>query len=248
MDGFSLEILLASYQLEYMRFMGIDSFPRYEVHTKEASASLAFARGYESAASARYVVADKKHILVFSSNIALHKQLVYHEFTHMLDAVMYADDDGRYAKLSGYTEYHASQVELMRLLGAKTVKEPISFPMCTTIDTISGERTVLQYIEEKRLHAVELFSRSDFPADFETLKDAVGVLYNYFGLRSICEMYATDYTEKIDNEAFLKHISVLRFAPLNRQMRGWFSKDKVESCMTTYWGIICYLISVNKLI
>lgn len=88
----------------------------------------------------------------------------------------------------------------------------------TIIDTYSGNRTVSQYVEEKRLHAVELFSRQDFPADLDMLKSAMGVLFNYFGLRSICAMYATDYNEKIDNAAFLNHITVFQFAPVNRHL------------------------------
>ena len=179
----------------------------------------------------------------------LHKQLVYHEFTHMIDAELYACGNSlRYAMLSGYTEYHASQVELMKLLGAKTVDEKISFSMSTIIDTVTGKKSVSQYIEEKRLHAVELFSRQDFPADLAMLKSAVGVLYNYFGLRSICVMYATDYTEKIDNAAFLNHISVLQFAPVNRHMYGWLNKDNIETSMKMYWGIMCSLMKENKLI
>ncbi len=249
MNGVLLNLYLTAYQNDYKRFMGIDKFPTYDIRIKETSLSMALARGYEAPAAAHYVPKTQKHTLTISSNVELHKQFVYHEFTHMLDSEMYVDGDPvRYAKLSGFTEYHASQVELMKLLGAQTVDEKISFSMSTIIDTYSGKRTVSQYVEEKRLHAVELFSRQDFPADLDMLKSAVGVLFNYFGLRSICEMYATDYTEKIDNDAFLKHISVFHFAPANGRMRGWLNKDGIEKSMDIYWDILWPLLQANRFV
>lgn len=249
MNGVELSLYLTAYQNDYKRFMGIDNFPTYDIRIKETSMSMALARGYEAPAEAHYEARTQKHILTISSNVELHKQLIYHEFTHMLDSEMYVGNDPvRYAKLSGFTEYHAAQVELMKLLGAKTVDEKISFSMSTIIDTYSGNRTVSQYVEEKRLHAVELFSRQDFPADLAMLKSAMGVLFNYFGLRSICEMYATDYSEKIDNEAFMKHISTFQFSPVNRHMHGWLDKDGIESSMDMYWGIMLSLLRANRFI
>lgn len=249
MNGVELGLYLTAYQNDYKRFMGIDKFPTYDVRFKETSLATALARGYEAPAAAHYVPKTQKHTLTISSNVELHKQFVYHEFTHMLDSEMYVDGDPvRYAKLSGFTEYHAAQVELMKLLGAQTVDEKISFSMSTIIDTYSGKRTVSQYVEEKRLHAVELFSRQDFPADLDMLKSAMGVLFNYFGLRSICAMYATDYNEKIDNAAFLNHITVFQFAPVNRHMYGWLDKDGIETSMKMYWGIMCALLQAHKFI
>ena len=104
--------------------------------------------------------------------------------------------------LSGYTEYHASQVELACLVGAETSKCILSFSMNKIIFTFAGNKTVLQYVKEKYQHAIDLFSRDDFPTNISTLKSAFGVLYNYWGLRSICEMYATDFVEIINNEVF----------------------------------------------
>ena len=249
MNKIELSIFRTAYQNDYMRFMCIDKFPTFDVRIKEASLAMAESRGYEAPAAAHYTPKTQKHTLTISSNLKLHKQLIYHEFTHIFDSEMYVyNDPERYAKLSGFTEYHASQVELMKLLGAKTVNEKISFSMSTIIDTIEGNKTVSQYVEEKRLHAVALFSRKDFPADLATLKSAMGVLFNYFGLRSICKMYATDYTEKIDNVAFLKHISVFQFAPVNRHMYGWLDKEGIETSMNMYWSIMCALMTAHKFI
>lgn len=247
MNQLELSLYLTAYQNEYKQFVGMDKLPLFDTQTREMSLMTADARGYDSAAISHYNPKTQKHILTFSSNVEPHKQLVYHEFTHMVDAELYASGDPlRYAMLSGFSEYHASQIELMKLLGAKTVNEKISFSMSTIINTIMGNKTVSQYVEEKRLHAVALFKRGDFPADLAALKSAMGVLFNYFGLRSVCKMYATDYSEKIDNAAFLNHISVLQFAPVNKHMHGWLDKDSIEISMKMYWGIMCSLMQVNK--
>lgn len=52
--------------------------------------------------------------------------------------------------------------------------------------------------------ATNLINRSDFPADVETLSITFGLIFNYWGRRSFCKMYAIDYVENVDNEAIKK--------------------------------------------
>lgn len=240
---------IKTYEDEFKDFMGIKEFPTYELQTKEASKIIADSQGFEVIASTLYQPQTNSHTLLVSTNFALSKYFIFHEFTHMLDSeINVKGDKVRYLGLSGFTEYHASQVELMQLLGANTVDEVLSFSMDTTIATFAGEKSVYQYVNEKYNHAIELFSRADFPADLETLKSAIGILYNYFGLRSICEMYSLDYTEKINNEAFLKFIPTLYFVTLNSLMHGWLDKEKIELNIKIYPNIIFPLIQEFKLV
>lgn len=240
---------LKTYEDEFKDFMGIKEFPIFELKTKEASLIIADSQGFEVLASASYQPQNNSHTLLVSTNIALSKYLIFHEFTHMLDSEINAKGDKvRYAGISGFSEYHASQVELMQLLGANTVDDVLSFSMDTIITTFAGEKSVYQYVNGKYHHAIELFCRTDFPADLNTLKTAIGLLYNYFGLRSICEMYSLDYTEKTNNEAFLKFIPTWRFAALNRLMHGWLDKEKIEKNIDTYLNIIFPLVNDFKLV
>lgn len=165
----------------------------------------------------------------------------------MYDSEMLANKDKmRYLGLSGYTEYHASQIELMLLLGAKKANDSISFSMNNTIITVSGKRKVSEYVREKQMHAINLFRRVDFPADLEPLKTAVGILFNYFGLRSICELYSVDYIEDVDNEAFLKYISSFYFSALNSLMHGILNSEAIEKSINIYvnivFAIICFYV------
>lgn len=244
----SLQKQLKIYEDQFQYFMGIQKFPVYELQTKEASKFTAEFRGFEVAASASYQPQNNSHTLLVSTNLTLSRYLIFHEFTHILDSEMYVKGDKvRYAGLSGFTEYHASQVELVELLGANTIEDVPLFSMNTNINVLAGEKGVHQYVEEKYRHAIELFSRTDFPADLETLKSAIGVLYNYFGLRSICEEYSIDYKENENNMAFLKYIPTQLFSILNSLMHGWLDEEKIELSINVYINIIFPLIKEFRL-
>ena len=89
----------------------------------------------------------------------------------MLDSELYVKNDKiRYLGISGFTEYHASQIELLAMLGVQSINDEPSFSMDTIIHTFAGDKSVKQYISEKQQHAIELFSRADFPSSIETLK------------------------------------------------------------------------------
>ena len=237
------------FENEFKQFMGIKDFPAYQLTTKEVSLAIADSCGFDSAASTFYSPKTNIHTLQISTNLILSKYLVFHEFTHILDADMYANGDStKYAGLSGYTEYHASQIELMQLLGTETATDEISFEMNTIISTFSGDKSVAQYIREKQEHAIQLFSRADFPADINTLKSAFGVLYNYWGLRSICEMYASDYVEEVQNDAFLQFIPTINFCLMNIMMHGWLDKQNIEKSIPLYINTLFPLIEKYKLI
>ena len=97
--------------------------------------------------------------LVVSTNLKLSKHLIFHEFTHIYDSYRYVKGDKvRYAGLPGFTEYHASQVELMQLLNAENIDDTFAFSMDSIINTISGKKSVQQYIDERQQHAIDLFN------------------------------------------------------------------------------------------
>ena len=133
-------------------------------------------------------------------------------------------------------------------MGAETIGCIHSFSMNKIISTFAGNKTVSIYVKEKYQHAIDLFSRDDFPVNISTLKSAFGVLYNYWGLRSICEMSATDFAETIDNEAFLKFIPIMKFSLINNLMHGWIKKTKVDLSIPLYTNTIFPIIKDYKLL
>lgn len=171
-----IEKKLAFYEEEYKKFMGINQFPKYELQFKEISLNIADKYGFDSVAFATYQTQTNKNMLVVSTNLKLTKHVIFHEFTHIYDSYRYVKGDkARYAGLSGFTEYHASQVELMQLLNVENIDDSFIFSMDSIINTISGKKSVQQYIDERQQHAIDLFERKDFPVNLETLKSALMV-------------------------------------------------------------------------
>lgn len=248
MDRKYITTQMNAFQKDYMTFMNLHYFPDYALQTQEVSQIAADSQGFGSIATALYQPSTNQHTLIISTNIPLVKHLMYHEFTHILDSETLANSDKmRYVGISGYTEYHASQIELAMLVGAVTIDTIPKFSMNTILSTFSGEKSVSQYVHEKYQLAIDLFSRKDFPANIQTLKTAFGVLHNHWGLRSICEMYATDYSERIDNMSFLKFIPSAVFSALNRLMHGWLNKTEVDACIPLYTYSIFPIIKDHHL-
>ncbi len=237
------EVDVKKLEKEYAAFMDLDRMPSYILESKKVSLSKAENEGFDSIAQALYKPDTQEHTLVVADNIIIEPYILYHEFTHILDAEIYArGDKTKYALSSGYTEYHASQIELLLMLGAKSIKEQVTFSASKSITTITGKKTVQQYVDMKRLQAIDLFQRNDFPKNIEQLKTAIGVLFNYWGLRSICYMYCKDFEEETDNSAFIQHIPVEVFNTINRLMVGWLSEGLIDFCCNGYGAMIMPLI------
>ena len=79
------------------------------------------------------------------------------------------------------------------------------------------------------------------------LKSAVAILYNYFGLRSICKMNAIDFTERVNNTAIIAKIPSVTFFIVNTFMDGWFNNEKVKLSFGPYSQIMIPLINEYKL-
>lgn len=239
---------ISNLKKEFMKFIGINDFPDFDLSFTKLNLLDAESQGYGVLACAKYTPETKNHILCLDANFELYKYLIFHEFTHIIDSELYVGSSvNKYIGLSGYTEYHASQIELAQLIGSKNINEISPFSMKKKISTIAGKRTVQQYLNEKYLHAIELFERDDFPKNIEMLRTAIGVLHNYWGLRSICEMYSVDYKEEINNSIFLDYIPSSHFSALNQLMHGWLSNSKINMSIVIYSNIILPIIKDYKL-
>ena len=112
------------HECKFKRFLGIETFPQYTIRSKEASVLVADSQGYESIARSHFDVKNNTHTLTISTNYEPCEYIMFHEFTHMLDSENYVKNDPtRYIGLSGFTEYHASQIELLALLGLKSIND-----------------------------------------------------------------------------------------------------------------------------
>ena len=160
---------MKQYEEEYKAFMGINEFPEYKLELFKLDINDINESGYGAPAQSKYNFNTGEHILRVCTDLEVMKYIVFHEFTHILDSEMYVNGNANaYAYLTGYTEYHASQVELMLLLGANSINvDDFAFSIEEKIKTITGEKSVKDYLYERHQFVIEMFERADFPANFE---------------------------------------------------------------------------------
>lgn len=134
---------------EYKDLFGIEHFPEYEIKYKELGLEKAEQQGYDSFATAFYDIPTGRHTLEIWSKLytlkTAGKAVVFHELTHIYDDDAFVGNDKmRYLGNHAYEEYHASQVELMKLLRVKDLDGTITFSMQDKIDTVTGTNVCTQ--------------------------------------------------------------------------------------------------------
>lgn len=241
--------LIKKYEKEYVEFMGIDKFPRYKLELFEIKHDEIESKDFGVVAQAKYNPLTGEHTLWICKNLEIKKYIVFHELTHILDVEMYAHRDKiRYLSLMGYMEYHASQVELMYLLGAESVDGEISKKsMGSIIETFPDDMSVSAYVLNKYKLVVDMVNSSGFPKDIETLHTTFALMYNYWGLRSICRLYVKDYSELEDVSALTKVLNEGLFSVINRIMDGWLDEKTIELTLNPYYFAIQQVCEKKKL-
>ncbi|ALC84851.1 hypothetical protein AM499_02750 [Bacillus sp. FJAT-22090] len=179
--------------LSYKRFMDIEKVPQFElIINQEETVQTDIA----VIAAHNYNVKTDTHTLTITKDITLGEKdhILFHEFTHMYDVITYSEKNSLlYFSNRGYTEYHASQIELLKLLGAESTFEKLSFSLNDHIKTIFGETTILDYILTCKNGVRNLITDAKFPDTLNTFISALGMIFNHLGRISICRMYANDY-------------------------------------------------------
>ena len=190
--------------------MCIKKFPQFDIEHFELDLN----KKYTPVAQADYV--SGKHVLRLPSNFETPRPILYHELTHIYDMETLKNDEKTHDFcLTGYMEYHASQVDLMVRLGANSIKDTLSFSICDSV-TDQG-LTVMNYMENKFLTAVDMLSDSMLNERLAGL----GVLYNFLGFRSICLLYAYDYRDNDKFSCLTNRIDSYLLSTMKRFMVGW---------------------------
>lgn len=254
MDGkkIYLKLFLKKCVSNYLKFTGEKVFPDYQIYTKTMTTTKAESQGFDSLASTLYDTRTGAHSMkiwedVFFSNLNA-EYLIFHEFTHIIDAEKYSKKDKiKHMSNKGYTEYHAAQIDFLKLLGADNIHSEFTFSMSKIFMTIEGEKTAKQFLEKPHNHALSLIERSDFPANIDTLATTLGLIFNYYGRRSICKMYASDYIESVDNSSIEKLIGHNTVQALNEYMLGWLDVEQVDLVDKLYYKMTMSLVEKYNL-
>ena len=207
----------------YKRFIGTTLFPQFTIEYFEPDLN----RRYTSVAQSVFDSKTRMHVLRLPSRYETPRFLLYHELTHIYDMEVSQNGDKIHDFcLAGYMEYHASQVELMALMDAKDLDEKISFSMSNCTNYLGW--TVQRYLDNK------LTSASDLVGEKNQQSRILGldVFFNFLGLKSICGMYATDFSDTFNYQPFAEVLPSLLLYEIRRDMEGWI--EDVEKIVVLY--------------
>lgn len=237
---------------DYESFVGIEKLPAFTVKSREMTLEKSQQQGFDAPATVFYDIPTGGHTLEIWSKLSLPQMdaeyLVFHEFTHILDAETYSQKNKvKHMSNKGYTEYHAAQIDFMKVLGANNIVESFSFDMEQKVETFGGIKTAEEFVKMPLNLAIELISRDDFPANIETLATAIGAIFNYYGRRSICKMYAKEYNDSLDTSVIAGFLGADTVKALDGFMLGWFNAGKVSLIDTLYGKMIISLVQRNNL-
>lgn len=245
----SLDLYVEQSVKKYIDFMRLEKFPQYELSEKIISQENANKRGFGSFASHYYDTYAGKHTLevwpeIYHAHLNA-EYLLFHEFTHILDSETYAyRDKTKYVMSKGYLEYHAGQIDLLKILDYEKINDVVSFSMNQSFETVSNRKTVEEFVAMAHNTATELIEKNNFPSDVETLATTFGMIFNYWGRRSICKMYATNYVESVNNDAIEAFFGVDSFRILNCLMNGWLPDFQIERVGEIYLNMV--ILKMNE--
>jgi len=208
---------------DYKKFMGLDSFPDFDV--KYFTPDLA--GDYTYGARAEFDMVTKAHMLLLPDKFDVSRFLLFHELTHILDMETLATGEKNHDFcLTGYMEYHASQVELMVMMGAESVKDKIAFSMQDYVE--QSDWTVECYLKNKLDTAQRLIAERNQ----QTRKDGLDAFFNFLGLKSVCGMFATDFEEKYCYQGIAEKLPSFLLLNLRRTYTGWI--HEIDKAVAIY--------------
>lgn len=165
--------------------------------------------------------------------------VIFHELTHLLDTENLVNGDKKKnAMMRGFLEYHASQIESIKILGYESLGENISFSMKQQVETVASTKSMQNFVDEPANTAKSLLKRNDFPKDLETLVTTAALIFNYYGRRSICLMYAQDYQEDVDKTEFSEFMGTAQLAALDTFLKGWLNSTQIDALGQFYFVMI----------
>ena len=217
-------------EIDFLKFMNVSCLPNYTITPINITPENADSKGYAASANVKYDFnTNTHHMSIWTILPTLTADyIMFHEFTHMIDTERFCKSDRiKYIANKGYTEYHASQVALMKMLGAETIESSLSFTMEQTVETYSGGKSVTELISTPLNTILEIINRDDFPADIGTISTVIGLAFNYYGYRSICQMFADNYTGSENTSALNQLLGDSTVKLLDKLMYGWFDDSKV---------------------
>lgn len=237
-------------EIDFLKFMNVSCLPNYTITPINITPEKADSKGYAAPANVKYDFnTNTHHMSIWTILPTLTADyIMFHEFTHMIDTERFCKSNKiKYIANKGYTEYHASQVALMKMLGAKTIDSTLSFTMDQPVETYSGCISVTELLNTPLNTISEIIKRNDFPADIDTLSTVIGLAFNYYGYRSICQMFAQNYAGNENTSALKQLMGDSTVNLLDKLMYGWFDDAKVAIIDDICKNVIFWMLKKHNL-
>lgn len=176
------------------------------------------------------------------------KALVFHELTHILDAQMYSGRNlTKHIKNMGFSEYHGKQVELLKRLGADSYYQPFLFSMSQEIECYGNKISVDSFLKTAYQKAVDFIEQDKFPEDAYTLKDGLGLIFNYLGCRSVCIMQsATGFKDDIDESFLAEFVGKRLWDTLKRRLNKRLDTTEISDLDSWFGGLLHRLMAEHN--
>ena len=148
-----------------------------------------------------------------------------------------------------YTEYHAAQIEFLIALGVTSQKNISDFSITQNV-SIGSYGNVEDYWYDKLQMALNSINDLSKEKDEDGIYNALTLLCNYWGIRSIFEMKCLDYLEKMDQEKHKSTIDEIRDALFSHSvdvqdldvidclLHNWLDEVKVKEAMLVCQRVI----------
>lgn len=166
---------------EYHKFAELKNrLPNFELKTIELNNGIL----------ANHRMIDGKHILSIDTNLyklgdtAL--PYLFHEFTHLFDYETYFKcDKNQEMLLKFFTEYSATQIEFMKILGFNTISDKINLTPNTILQSFNKIYTVEDYLLNERTGYINRIKSVIIERNMQELFDAFPYMMYYIGKISI---------------------------------------------------------------
>lgn len=232
------------YLNNFKNFMNLEEFPKFKIIKTKNTLKKAKNRGIGALVSCNYDYSEKIHLLKVEQLMPLvnAEHLFFHEFTHIIDIEKYAKNSEtvRVQNL-GYSEYHAGQIELLNLLGMKNLNEIDDFILDKVVLTKYGSKKAIDYTIDKINTSIELIGEEYFPQDLQSYASVLGLIFNFWGMRSIFEMYSNEYQEifdSIDYSNIKKFLGGKMYILFDEIMHGWLEDTDIEQAGILYMHLL----------
>lgn len=226
----------------FAEFVQIESLPKFSITKKNFSLKETHEKGFGSYATHHYDYSTGMHSICLWDNESFYinsEYILFHEFTHIWDTEVYARmDKMKAAMCRGYSEYHASQIEFLKVLGAGSADSQFNFSMEVLLNVGARQKTAKEFLLAPLAAAIELISRSDFPTNVEAISVSIGLIFNYFGRRSICKMLSTNYSDDEDTSVVKNFIGEVLFNLLKSFLTCWLDESGVNLLGDVYFNLI----------